>query len=66
MTSQIPLARPIGALMRHDERLYAWCHAKKGYEKWKGALVGKKPPLNLKSSSILLLIETQYLYIALS
>ncbi|KAK2159207.1 hypothetical protein LSH36_156g05069 [Paralvinella palmiformis] len=39
VTKQLPLTRPVGALMYHEGRLYAWCHAKKGYEKWKGALI---------------------------
>lgn len=39
VTKQLPLTRPVGALVYDGGRLYAWCHAKKGYEKWKGALI---------------------------
>ena len=37
-TQQLPV--PVGRFLRNGRLMYAWCPAKYGFQKWKGALFG--------------------------
>ena len=38
---QFRLEAEVGCILGDGDALYAWCHAKNSYDKWKGALYGK-------------------------
>ena len=60
-TQQLPV--PVGRFLRNGRLMYAWCPAKYGFQKWKGALFGNH---SLSEIQLTIYIVVFAIYLALA